>query len=54
MNWLRRLVGKLNRRWIPDSDERAAHDELVRERLRGQTADEEAVVGARGFEPPTS
>jgi hypothetical protein len=33
MNWLRRYVHYLQRRWISDSAERDGHEVVVRERL---------------------
>jgi len=47
MNWLRRLLGKLNRRWIRDPMEREKHDVRVRRRLKGESADDESAA-----EPP--
>jgi hypothetical protein len=41
MNWLRRLFGKLERRWIRNPDEREEHDEVVRARLKGNLSEEE-------------
>jgi hypothetical protein len=41
MNWLRRLLGKLNRRWIRDPEEREKHDVRVRRRLKGDSAEDE-------------
>jgi hypothetical protein len=40
MNWLRRLISKLERRWIRDPDEREKHDVRVKRRLKGQSADD--------------
>jgi hypothetical protein len=34
LNWVRRVFGALERRWIPDSLERSRHQALVRHRLR--------------------
>lgn len=48
MNWLRRLISKLNRRWIPDSHERDRHDVRVRRRLKGESAEDEPAA-----DPPT-
>jgi hypothetical protein len=33
LNWLRRRVRRLDRRWIVDPDERDRHDAVARERL---------------------
>jgi hypothetical protein len=44
MNWLRRVLGKLNRRWIRDPAEREKHDDRVRRRLKGESADDAAPV----------
>ena len=51
MNWLRRLLAKLNRRWIRDPEEREKHDVRVRRRLRGEAAEDEP-VGGTAAEPP--
>lgn len=38
--WLRRLIKKLERRWIPDDEERGRYDTRVRRRLRGDSAED--------------
>ena len=40
LTWLRRLIKKLERRWIPDDDERGRYDTRVRRRLRGDPAED--------------
>jgi hypothetical protein len=35
LNWLRRRLGRLNRRWIEDPAERDRHHEIVDRRLPG-------------------
>lgn len=40
MNWLRRLISRLDRRWIRDPDEREKHDVRVKRRLKGQSAED--------------
>jgi hypothetical protein len=40
MNWLRRLISKLERRWIRDPDEREKHDVRVKRRLKGESAED--------------
>ena len=41
MNWLRRLFGKFERRWIHDPTERREHDEVVKARLKGNLSEDE-------------
>jgi hypothetical protein len=33
LNWFRRRLGRLDRRWINDAEERARHHEVVERRL---------------------
>ena len=41
INWLRKRVARLERRWIPDEGQRLRHDEHVRGRLDDPHAIEE-------------
>lgn len=41
MNWIRRLLAKLDRRWIRNPLEREKHDVRVRRRLKGESAEDE-------------
>jgi hypothetical protein len=51
MNWLRKVLGKLNRRWIRDPEERQKHDIRVRRRLKGEAAEDEPATQAASDTP---
>lgn len=42
LNWFRRVIARLNRRWIPDTVERERHAVVVRKRLARPAADLDA------------
>jgi hypothetical protein len=51
--WLRRVVRRFERRWIPHHDERGRHTALVVSRLPNQGVDDLSREGARKPAAPT-